>query len=107
MANALTVVVVSIWLIAYFPVVIVTMFEAENESNIFKFSFCVQRRILKNLLYNEINRFGCAVALLVITAIILPSNIVMLALKILMVSCGAGWNLFKRVFRRRSWTENM
>lgn len=94
-------IVVIIWLVAYFPVSIVTMFEAENESNIFKFSFYVQRRILSNLLYNEINKFGCAIALFVITIIIFPSNIIMLALKILMVSCSAGWNLFKRIFRRR------
>jgi len=99
--EILMVIVGIIWLVAHFLVSIVTMFEAENESNIFKFSFYVQRRILSNLSYNEINKFGCVIALFVITAITLPSNIIMLALKILMVSCSAGWNLFKRVFRKR------
>ena len=90
-----------IWLISYFAVSIITLFEAENEENIFRFAFYVQIKVLIGLV-DEINDVGCIIIFCIITLFTLPANIILLILKILEIVVTFLWHTFKEVFRRKN-----
>lgn len=99
--EVIFIILLIIWLISYFAVSIITLFEAENEENIFRFAFYVQIKALIGLV-DEINDVGCIIIFCIITLFTLPANIILLILKILEIVVTFLWHTFKEVFRRKN-----
>ncbi len=79
----------------------ITFSEAENEKNIFTFTFYLQRETFKSF-KNELNIVGIIIILTIETIFLLPLNVVLLLIKSCMYLTQSFWFLFKKVFRKRN-----
>lgn len=94
-----------IWLCISFVLCIITCmettFEAEHEKNIIKFSFYAQRHFWEA--YTGVLNFaGKLIAVTVMTAFILPANLLLFLTIVLCRTGSAVWNGFMYLFAERN-----
>ena len=82
-----------------------TTLDAEYETNVVKFAFYAERGIWRSL-KDELNTAGLVIVEIVVVFFCLPANLLLLVSKLMILFCAAIWNGYKKVFARKTRTDN-